>query len=299
MTLASLRRMAANLLLGAAIGLTLGGCSKNDSGGSPTNPTPPAPGQPVTYTAIGASDAMGIGASVPCLPLVACPDGTGYVQSVARQLAQGGSVVTTLNLGLPGAVLSPDIQAVGNAYGLGILANFLQQEMPFVARESTLVTIFAGGNDANTVATAVDRGAGPGNPNVYIDDQIRGFARDYVALVRGIRQRAPAARILVLNLPNFAGLPFTQGFSAARRQWVQRASVGFSTQGANALVGEGVDVIDLLCESRSYQAGNYSSDGFHPSDAGYAFMTGELMRAINGTPVPRPQASCPQMSIVP
>jgi len=28
--------------------------------------------------------------------------------------------------------------------------------------------------------------------------------------------------------------------------------------------------VDLLCDARSYQASNYSSDGFHPNAAGYA-----------------------------
>ena len=34
--------------------------------------------------------------------------------------------------------------------------------------------------------------------------------------------------------------------------------------------------VDLMCDARSYLASTYSSDGFHPSDAGYAFIAGEL-----------------------
>ena len=34
----------------------------------------------------------------------------------------------------------------------------------------------------------------------------------------------------------------------------------------------GVTVLDLMCDQRSYLPQNFSSDGFHPNDGGYAFM---------------------------
>jgi lysophospholipase L1-like esterase len=288
---APLRTMALALVLLAA----LAACSTNDDGDGPSpGPSPgPQPGRPVLYTAIGASDAVGVGSSAPCVPFSQCPDGRGYVPIIARELAREGATVTLNNLGVPGAVLSPGIQAIGNQYGRGIPANFLQQQLPFV-RDATVVTVFAGGNDANAIATAVDRGAGGNDPNGYIDAQVRTFASDYAALVRGIRERAPAARVVVLNLPNFAGLPFTAGFTAAQRRYIQRISVGFSREGANALAGLGIPVVDLLCDGRSYQPGNYSADGFHPSDAGYAFMAAEALRAINGV-ASAPQGDCGRM----
>ena len=52
-------------------------------------------------------------------------------------------------------------------------------------------------------------------------------------------------------------------------------------QGANALVGLNVTVVDLLCNARSYQASTYSSDGFHPNDTGYAYIADEAIKAIN------------------
>src|SRR5262245_20492749 len=119
------------------------------------NPAAPTPTNVVNYSAIGASDAIGIGASVYCLPFVDCPNGTGYVQLIAKRLKTDGKKVTLLNLGLPGGVLSPEIQSIGNALNRDVLTNFLDNEAPFVSQESTLVTVFAGGNDVNIVGAAL------------------------------------------------------------------------------------------------------------------------------------------------
>ncbi len=86
----------------------------------------------------------GGGISAPCLPFTPCTDGTGYVPVVTRQLRADGHTVTLLNMGIPGAVLSRATQDLGNKYGLGINANFIQDEAQFTLKDSTLVTIFAG-----------------------------------------------------------------------------------------------------------------------------------------------------------
>src|SRR5262245_19844174 len=123
--------------------LAVSGCKSSKS---PSEPSPSDPNT-VLYTAVGASDALGIGASVSCLPLTACPQGTGYVQTLERRLRSDGRTVTLLNLGIPGAVLSPSIQQLGNSIGREVFGNFLEREVPFVQRDATLVTVFAGGND--------------------------------------------------------------------------------------------------------------------------------------------------------
>ena len=276
---------------------TLAACGKD--GSSPASPSPP-PGQnaPVVYAAIGASDALGIGASVPCIPFVPCPDGTGYVPIIARRLSETRTVTTT-NLGIPAAVIGPEIQRLGLDHGRTIPGNFIDNEVPFVPRDATLVTIFAGGNDANAIGAAVEGGAGGSDPGAFLDAQIRQFGASYDALVGGIRERAPAARIVAANLPNLAGAPYASGYSLARRQVLQRVSVGFSTEVVNRLVNRQVIVVDLLCDGRAYDPANYSSDGFHPDDSGYAFMADLFVDAIlRGTPV-TPPARCPQMSVVP
>lgn len=277
-----------------ALAATLTACSA-----LPTAPDEPADTTTVHYTAVGASDAIGIGASVPCVPFTQCPTGTGYVQVIARRLAEGGKTVDLANLGIPGAVLSARIQSISAAYPPRVDFTFMERELPFVPRDTTVATIFAGGNDVNVVARSVT-GEGGSNPRGYIDDQARKFATEMQQLVDGIRERAPEARIVIANLPNFAGAPFTSGYSMDARRVLQTLSVQFTTIGINPLAAKSnVAVVDLMCEPRFYQSSTYSSDGFHPSDAGYQIMADLMLAAIRATSYPAPASSCGQMSIVP
>ena len=126
----------------AALVSAFSACSKSES---PTSPTPNSPTQAIIYTAIGASDGIGFGGSAPCLPFADCPNGTGYVQTLGRRLAEGGRAVTVANLSLPGAVLNRATQDLATSLGRSIPGNFIDQEAPFVRTNTTHVTIFAGG----------------------------------------------------------------------------------------------------------------------------------------------------------
>ena len=70
-------------------------CDKLGLGGdkSPTAPGPPSAGATIVYTAVGASDANGVGSSAQCAALVDCPNGMGYVPVTARQLTARGFTV--------------------------------------------------------------------------------------------------------------------------------------------------------------------------------------------------------------
>jgi len=57
-------------------------------------------------------------------------------------------------------------------------------------------------------------------------------------------------------------------------------------------------VVDLMCDSRTYQRSNYSSDGLHPNDAGYAYMAAEVVRAVTSNAYAAPQSNCSAMSLV-
>jgi lysophospholipase L1-like esterase len=269
--------------------------------GNPTGPDPippPSAGATILYAAIGASDALGVGSSVPCLPFTDCPDGTGYVQVAARQLRTRGWIVTVSNLGVPTAVIGRDFELLGRQYNRQILGNFIDQELPLVRQDTTLVTIFAGANEVNTITAALGGGAGAANPAAYIDQQVAAFGTDYATLLDGIRSRASAVRIVALNVPNLAALPFLAGAPLAQRQAAQRAAIGMTTV-VNALTTRNVTVVDLMCDPRSYQPSIYSTDGFHPSDAGYAFIAAEIVLAATTAPYPPPRASCPEMTVVP
>jgi lysophospholipase L1-like esterase len=285
-------RLASRALVFLAL-VAAAACDNNDS---PTSPTPPANPNEVFYTAVGASDAVGEGASVRCFPFADCPDGTGYVPLTARRLKADGKIVSLTNLGVPGAVLSPEIQKLANSIGRGVQHNFIDRELPFVPRNSTLVTIFAGGNDANTVGEAVAAGRAGTDPAAFITSQVTSFGRDYRSLVSGVRERAPNARIVVLNLPNMAGLPYASGLTVAQKRILQSIAVGMSAQ-ANTLVQQGGLVIDLMCDSRSYAAANYSGDGFHPNDAGYAYMHSLVYTAATTGSAPPPSPSCGAMAM--
>lgn len=287
-----------NLAIAGAVlfvALATAACSEK----SPTGPSDfPPPNSTIVYTALGASDANGVGSSVECPPFVDCPNGMSYVNVATRQLQGRGFTVTLRNMGIPGAVISPEFQNLGNQYDRDILFNFIEREAPFTLQDSTLVTIFAGGNEVNTITTALGRGAGGSDPIGYIDAQVRLFGTNFSTLLGVVRGRAPSARLVVLNLPNLGGMPYLAGASLAQRQAAQRISVGMTTTVINPLVSQNVTVIDLMCDGRFYQRSSLSSDGFHPNDAGYSFMAAEVVRAATG-PYPAPNASCGQMTLVP
>ena len=264
---------------------------------NPTEPTePPLSPSVVNYTAIGASDATGFGSSSFCLPFMPCPNGKGYVQLLHNRLKSDGRTVTLLNLGLPGAVLGPEIQSLGNQLGRDILSNFLDNEVPFVGTDSTLVTVFAGGNDVNTVGAAVEAGLGGADPLGYVQARTAGFARDLAAMVDGIKGRAPQARVVVLNLPNLAGLPYAAGYSSAKKKALQDIAVRFSAE-VNKLAAKGAIVVDIMCDGGFYQSNMYSGDGFHPNDAGYARMAEVAYPAASTGANAPPKASCSYMKL--
>jgi len=267
-----MRQRIIPLVLLAAAAVTIS-CS---AGKNPTGPSPlPEPNSTINYTAVAASDGNGIGSSVPCLPfagLTDCPNGKGYVYVAASQLRAKGFMTNLTNLSVPTA--------------------------PFVASNSTLITIFAGGNDVNVVTGALGAGEGASDQVGYINAQIKAFAADYTTLLNLLRTRAPSARIVVLNLPNMGAMPFLASAPLAQRQAAQKLSVGMTTTATNPLTAQNVLVIDMMCDARSYQASTYSSDGFHPSDAGYAWMAAEVVSAAT-TNYKSPQSSCSQMTLVP
>jgi lysophospholipase L1-like esterase len=288
------------ICVAAALVVLLTGCNKLGLGnGGPTAPSgPPAPGSTIFYTAVGASDANGVGSSAECLFLTPCPNGMGYVPVTVRALTAQGFTVNNLNLGIPTTVIGGDFASLGARYGRLIVGNMIDNEMPFVQNNATVVTIFAGVNEINTITSALGGGEGGTDPNAYIDAQVKAFANDYATLIAGIRSRAGSPRIVILNVPNAAGLPFLAGAAVAQRQAAQRAAVGMTTTAVNSLVSASITVVDLMCDVRSYFGSNYSADGLHPNDAGYAFISGEVVKAITTSSYPAPQSSCAGMAIV-
>jgi len=291
------RLLIATLLAMFGSGLA---CSK---AGSPTAPTPAPTEGPISYTAIGASDGIGFGSSAVCIPFTDCPDGAGYVQILRRRLRDNFSArgVEHRNLSIPGAVLSKAIEDLARDIGQPIsdlAGNFIEREAPFVPTNTTHVTIFAGGNDANVIGRAALAGRGGNDPSAYIDAQVRQWGTDLEDLVNRIRSRAPNARIVALNMINLAGAPYLSSRPTSEKSIMQRIAVGISDR-VNALTSKNVLVVDLMCDARLYQPSNYASDGFHPGDGGYVIFAEDAYPALaNGTNT-TPNTSCAQRRLFP
>ena len=162
---------------------------------------------------------------------------------------------------------------------------------------TTHVTIFAGGNDANNIALGA-RSRGGSDPTAYVNDQVRQWGTDLEDLVARIRSRAPNARIVALNLPNLAASPYLAANPPSEKSLMQRVAVGLSDR-VNALTSRNVIVIDLMCDARLYQASNYASDGFHPNDGGYAIFAELTLPALRDGTSPGPLDHVPPADGVP
>jgi lysophospholipase L1-like esterase len=290
--------MNRRLLITALVALFGSGvaCSKSDS---PTSPSP-ADG-PIFYTAIGASDGIGFGSSSPCLPFSDCPDGKGYVQILRRQLQSTGRTVDHRNLSIPSAVLSKAIEDLARDIGQPIsdlAGNFIDRQAPFVPTNTTHVTIFAGGNDANVIGRATLAGRGGNDVNGYIDAQVRQWGVDLEELIVRIRARAPNARIVALNMINLAGAPYVASRPPSEKSIMQRIAVGISDR-VNALTSRQVLVVDLMCDARLYVPSNYASDGFHPGDNGYAIFAEDALPALRDGANNQPNTNCAQRRLFP
>jgi lysophospholipase L1-like esterase len=195
-------------------------------------------------------------------------------------------------------VLSPGIEDLSRRVGRSVSNNLLTNQTPFVRASDTVVTVFAGGNDGNIIAEAVRAQLAGDNPRAFIDQQVAQWGEDYAALVRAVRQKAPGARVVLLNLPNLAAMPYVARFSTFEKSILQRVAVGLSER-VNALATTNVHVVDLMCDGRVIEPASFSADGFHPSDRGYALMA-ELAypAAVNGSHS-APAADCAQKRIFP
>jgi lysophospholipase L1-like esterase len=281
------------LLVTLACGLVAGGCKRNDT---PTAPTPN--NNEISYAVVGASDAIGFGSSAPCFPFDDC-NGNGYAPIVKRRFQSDGAAVTLTNRGVPGAVLSQAMLTLGRDIGRNdIPGTFIDQVVPFIPNTATHVSVFAGGNDANVIAQNVRAGRGGADIRGFVDQQVQQFGRDLVDLITRLRARAPNARIVAMNLPNLAAAPYVASAAEVERSILQRIVVGL-TDRINALVSQNVVVVDLMCDPRIYSAANYSSDGFHPSDSGYAVMADLLYPALRNGTAPAPSSTCAQRALLP
>lgn len=299
---------------------------------SPPNPNVSSP-RIFNYTAIAASDGVGVGASHPCptatvgpfneiMPSPAsCPGGSGYVPVLSGLLSTGANVVTLSDLGISGAVLGPTERTLADTWepfvfgcapsGPGECApgDFITDELPLIPSQQNTVTIFAGGNDTNAIfahaAVLCSSGCTPGQVQAIIGPDIANFLLDYQTLLVAIHNSFPFARIYAANLPNFGLIPRGKGLGGQAQALLDVVSTnidynnptGMNPHGINVdLPAHGVPVVDLECDPQSYNPANFSPDGFHPDDAGYLLFASKFAPVIKNYGGPLPQTTCPPYS---
>ena len=186
--------------------------------------------RPLTYVALGASDSVGVGATV--------PERESWVAVLHARLPEGSRLV---NLGVSGS----------------LLRQALDQQLP-VALDAgpDLVTVWLAVNDLNA-RVPLER-----------------YAADLDTLLRALRERTDAT-ILVGNVPDMSTLP-----AAARMnlepipRWNAAIEEIVARNGAHLV--ELRDAWRELAEHPEY----VSSDGFHPSTAGYARLADRFYEAV-------------------
>ncbi len=186
------------------------------------------------YVALGASDAVGVGADHPSTE--------GWVPLVSRDLPGKPDLV---NLGISGATMS-DVMA---------------QELP-VALDArpNWVSIWPGVNDLRHQVS------------------LQSFSAQLNELLDRISQQT-TARIIVLNIPDLRDVPAFSSVDPVTldgtvRQW--NAAIAQAAKSHNAIL------VDLYSNSKVINGHpeDVSSDGFHPSSAGYKRIADLVVKTV-------------------
>jgi acyl-CoA thioesterase I len=229
-------------LIGAACTSSTGAQGTASSVKATPTPSQPVSAQqvltgPITYVALGASDAVGVGANQPAAQ--------GYVPLLTRKLPQGSRVV---DLGVSGIHLH----------------EALSEELPLALSISPkLITIWLVANDfvANVPYAS--------------------YMQDLNTLLSRLRA-GTQARIAMANLPDLTLLPAFAKLNARQKAAMETAIQRWNAGIANLAKRYSVTLVDLQAEKSLLTAHPeyVSSDGFHPSSAGYAQLADLFWQAI-------------------
>ena len=229
------------LALVAALMLVLAACG---GGSGETTPTAAAPSPTVkpsmVYVALGASDAVGVGATD--------PNRTAYIPLLISRLPPHAQA---LNLGVNGYTVH---QALAN------------ELPPALAAEPTLVTVWLVGNDFRQCTP------------------LTSYQRDLDSLLGQLETRT-RAQVFVANAPDMSLLPAIRDGSAACLRGQRPAQIRALAEQWNtaiaAVVAKHHDaLVDLFHSDLAAHPEYISTDGFHPSDAGYRILADIFWRQI-------------------
>ncbi len=231
--------------------------------------TPPPPG---LYVAMGDSITYGVGASVKCQAFPAhpvdieeyCPDGTSYAVMTARALRKAGVAGRFMNLGISGAHVEQAID----------------EEVPYLPADATLVTLYIGTNDSRAVRF----------PKTAVAEVVDKFEQHFNELLTMIHEKAPKARVVLINFPN-------EKYLAASYHIPDTVLPLYNE--TSQILARFIDshypryaVVDTVCMRASYDAGLRYKGTVHPNDKGDAILARRVVRTILAKNPPAPPASC-------
>lgn len=208
----------------------------------------------LNYVAIGASDAVGIGASVNTL---------GYVFQIRDSLEIIADTVEFTNMGVSGHVIEEMI-------------NFQMQST--INANPDIVTIWVGGNDFQDHLTSYFFEK---SINTVVD-----FRSDLKVLLGTLKDSLPDAEIFIADLPDMAKLPSVRTFIGEDPTTASYQAALAIIDSLNTMIREEAfayqaNFIPLSAEGDlTGDSTNISDDGFHPSDQGYGIMTDLYFEAI-------------------
>lgn len=226
--------LALTVLLGTVL-LVLAGCGSSAQASRSTG-SPTATHQPsVIYVALGASDAVGVGADD--------PNTQGYVPRLIARLPSDNAA---LNLGISGAKLH----------------DALTEELPQALKaHPTLVTVWLAGNDFRG---CTDLASYTADLNTLLD-QLRSGTKAQIFVAN-----LPDMSLLPAMQPGSQGLGacFANADQAKIRAMTQLWNAAIAT----TVAAHGDVLVDLFIGELASHPEYISRDGFHPSSAGYAAL---------------------------
>lgn len=224
------------------------------------------------YVALGDSITAGSGVAVDCRPLPTapvdidtyCPLGQSYPIVVARGLGSAGMARRFLNLGIPGATVE----------------RVIADELPRLPTDATLVTLYIGTNDSRQFGEIAESA----------DDVVRRYEEHYEQLLSAIRAKAPQARVVLINIPNEKAVGVTYHLTPERLE-----RFGVISQAMDRFINGHYplyEVVDTICDPRSYIVANRNKGSVHPNQAGAADLAQAVLAVLLArTPSP-PPSSC-------
>ena len=195
----------------------------------------------MVYVALGASDAVGVGATD--------PNQTAYIPLLIRRLPPHAEA---LNLGVSGYTVH---QAL------------VDELPPALAAHPSLVTVWLVGNDFRQCTPLAN------------------YQRDLDTLL-GQLESQTQAQVFVANAPDMSQLPAIRDGSAACLRGNTPAQIRAVVEQWNAVIAGVVakhhdTLVDLFHSDLAAHPEYISSDGFHPTDAGYRILANLFWQQIS------------------